>query len=221
MTAFLWAALIPNLAMEHRRRSSIGYSTALIATSTVCFSFTTGGCRWKEEYFYGYTVERTHQMRSATKSVVSALIGIAIDQHALSGVEEAVIPHMGYATLGNPDPRKMRITVGDFLSMTSGLECDDHDSKSVGREEAIYEKPDWVKATLDLPMIHDPGTDGSYCSGGVAVLGRLTEKVSGLPLADFAQNEVVPVGWTSGPSKLIKTFAGRASGLVAVEDRSD
>ena len=33
--------------------------------------------------------------------------------------------------------------------------------------------------------------------------------------------EVVPVGWTSGPSKLIKTFAGRASGLVAVEDRSD
>jgi hypothetical protein len=34
-------------------------------------------------------------------------------------------------------------------------------------------------------------------------------------------SEVVPVGWTSGPSKLIKTFAGRASGLVAVEDRSD
>jgi len=33
--------------------------------------------------------------------------------------------------------------------------------------------------------------------------------------------EVVPVGWTSGPSKLIKTFVGRASGLVAVEDRSD
>jgi CubicO group peptidase (beta-lactamase class C family) len=148
-----------------------------------------------EEYFYGYTVERTHQMRSATKSVVSALIGIAIDQHALSGVEEAVIPHMGYATLGNPDPRKMRITVGDFLSMTSGLECDDHDSKSVGREEAIYEKPDWVKATLDLPMIHDPGTDGSYCSGGVAVLGRLTEKVSGLPLADFAQKNLFgPLG---------------------------
>jgi hypothetical protein len=34
-------------------------------------------------------------------------------------------------------------------------------------------------------------------------------------------DEVVPVGWTGGPSKLIKTFAGRASGLVAVEDRSD
>jgi CubicO group peptidase (beta-lactamase class C family) len=148
-----------------------------------------------EEYFYGYTVERTHQMRSATKSVVSALVGIAIDQHALSGVDEAVIPHMGYATLENPDQRKMHITVRDFLSMTSGLECDDHDSKSVGREEAIYEKPDWVKATLDLPMIHDPGTAGHYCSGGVAVLGRLTEKVSGLPLAEFAQKNLFgPLG---------------------------
>jgi hypothetical protein len=41
-----------------------------------------------EEYFYGYSVQRQHQLRSATKSVVSTLAGIAIDQGALSGVDE-------------------------------------------------------------------------------------------------------------------------------------
>jgi CubicO group peptidase (beta-lactamase class C family) len=150
-----------------------------------------------EEYFYGYTVSRTHQMRSATKSVVSALVGIAIDQGMLNGADEPVIPHLGYSTFENPDPRKAHITVGDFLSMTSGLDCNDHSSTSPGRETVIDEKPDWVKATLDLPMVDDPGTVGFYCSGGVAVMGRLTEKVSGMPLPDFAQKNLFgPLGIT-------------------------
>jgi hypothetical protein len=75
-----------------------------------------------EEYFYGYNAQRPHQLRSATKSVVSALAGIAIDQHALSGVNERVVPAMSYSSYANPDPRKTAITVGDFLSMRAGLQ---------------------------------------------------------------------------------------------------
>jgi len=55
-----------------------------------------------EEYFYGYSVHRQHQLRSATKSVVSTLAGIAIDQGALSGVDERVVPQMAYASYANP-----------------------------------------------------------------------------------------------------------------------
>ena len=55
--------------------------------------------------------------------------------------------------------------------------------------------PDWVKATLDLPMINDPGTKGYYCSGGVAVVGRLIENEVHMRLPEFAQaNPVRPVG---------------------------
>ena len=67
-----------------------------------------------EEYFYGYNVSRTHQLRSATKSVVSALAGIAVDHGALSGAGEAVLPHMDYASYANPDPRKAKITLGQL-----------------------------------------------------------------------------------------------------------
>jgi CubicO group peptidase (beta-lactamase class C family) len=140
-----------------------------------------------EEYFYGYNAHRSHQLRSATKSVVSALTGIAIDRRALSGVNQRVLSAMKYSSYENPDSRKAAITVGDFLSMSSGLDCDDHSSTSPGRETVLDDSPDWVKATLDLPMINDPGTKGYYCSGGVSVVGRVTENAVHMPLPEFAQ----------------------------------
>jgi CubicO group peptidase (beta-lactamase class C family) len=148
-----------------------------------------------EEYFYGYNVDRPHQLRSATKSVVSALAGIAIDHGALTGVDERVLPQMSYASYANPDPRKPTMTLGNFLSMSSGLDCNDHTSVSPGRETVLDDTPDWVKATLDLPMIHDPGTEGMYCSGGVAVVGRMTENAVHMSLPEYAQKNLFgPLG---------------------------
>jgi CubicO group peptidase (beta-lactamase class C family) len=148
-----------------------------------------------EEYFYGYSVQRPHQLRSATKSVVSALAGIAIDRDALTGVDERVLPQMSYANYANLDPRKAAMTLGDFLSMSSGLDCNDHSSTSPGRETVIDNAPDWVKATLDLPMINDPGTRAYYCSGGVSVVGRLVENAVHMRLPEFAQaNLFGPLG---------------------------
>lgn len=152
-----------------------------------------------EEYFYGYGVERPHQLRSATKSVVSALAGIAVDRGALSGKDETVLPKLGYAGYANPDARKAGITLGNFLSMSSGLDCNDHSSTSPGRETVLDEAADWVKATIDLPMINDPGTKAYYCSGGVAVVGRLTEDAVHMKLPDFAQaNLFGPLGIARG-----------------------
>jgi CubicO group peptidase (beta-lactamase class C family) len=148
-----------------------------------------------EEYFYGYSVSRPHQLRSATKSVVSALAGIAIDRGAIPGANDRVLPHMTYSSYANSDPRKATITLANFLSMSSGLDCNDHSSTSPGRETVIDETPDWVKATLDLPMINNPGSKAYYCSGGVAVVGRMTENAVHMQLPDFAQaNLFGPLG---------------------------
>jgi CubicO group peptidase (beta-lactamase class C family) len=79
--------------------------------------------------------------------------------------------------------------------MSSGLDCNDHSSNSPGRETVIDESPDWVKATLDLPMINDPGKQGYYCSGGVSVVGRLIENAVHMPLPEFAQRNLIePLG---------------------------
>jgi CubicO group peptidase (beta-lactamase class C family) len=79
--------------------------------------------------------------------------------------------------------------------MSPGLDCNDHSSTSPGRETVIDETPDWVKATMDLPVIHDPGAQGFYCSGGVAVVGRVVENAVHTKLPDFAQaNLFGPLG---------------------------
>jgi CubicO group peptidase (beta-lactamase class C family) len=148
-----------------------------------------------EEYFYGYDWQHQHQLRSATKSVVATLAGIAVDLHAIPSVNEPVLPYMKYASYHNPDSRKAAITLQDILSMQSGLACDDHNPKSPGNEVVIDETPDWVKATLDLPLINPPGTKGFYCSGGVAVVGRMVENATHTYLPDFAQRTLFgPMG---------------------------
>jgi CubicO group peptidase (beta-lactamase class C family) len=79
--------------------------------------------------------------------------------------------------------------------MSSGLDCNDHSSTSPGRETVIDNKPDWVKATLDLPVINVPGTKAYYCSGGVAVVGRAIENVTHMSLPEFAQTSLFgPLG---------------------------
>jgi CubicO group peptidase (beta-lactamase class C family) len=148
-----------------------------------------------EEYFYRYDAERPHQLRSATKSVVGALAGIAIDRGALTGAGERVLPLMSYASYDHPDPRKAEMTLDDFLSVSTGLDCNDHSSTSPGRETVIDNRPDWVKATLDLPVTNDPGTKAYYCSGGVAVVGRAIENVVHMTLPEFAQTTLFgPLG---------------------------
>jgi len=155
-----------------------------------------------EEYFYGYSAQRPHQLRSATKSIVSALAGIAIDRGAIPGVNETVLPQMRYSSYQNPNPGKAAITLRDFLSMSSGLDCNDHSSTSPGREVVIDDKSDWVKATLDLPMINAPGTKAYYCSGGVAVVGRRIENAVHMSLPEFARaNLFEPLGMTQNDWK--------------------
>jgi CubicO group peptidase (beta-lactamase class C family) len=91
------------------------------------------------------------------------------------------------------------MTLGNFLSMSSGLDCNDHSSTSPGRETVIDDMPDWVKATLDLQMINAPGSKGFYCSGGVAVVGRMVENAVHMKLPDFAQaNLFAPLGIKRG-----------------------
>jgi CubicO group peptidase (beta-lactamase class C family) len=148
-----------------------------------------------EEYFYGYDRERVHQLRSATKSLVSILVGIAIDRGALANDGELVMKHLPYARYANPDPRKDRLSLRDLLTMQSGLACDDRDGDSPGNESRVYQSHDWVKYVLDLPMLDAPGSRGRYCSGNSHVAKQIVEHATGTSLPAFAHEHLFgPLG---------------------------
>ena len=175
-----------------------------------------GGKLVLEEYFYGYHAGRPHAMRSATKSVVSALVGIAIDRGALPGVEERILPRLPYAAYANPHPAKAALTLGDLLTHRTGLACDDWDDGSPGNENRVYASDDWVKFFLDLPVAAERGTTARYCSAGVLTAGRLVERATGQALPAFAQHALfAPLGIRAGDVRWNFALAADNAGSYA------
>ncbi|MBO2011713.1 serine hydrolase domain-containing protein [Hymenobacter negativus] len=140
-----------------------------------------------EEYFYEYDRETLHSQRSATKSVISALTGIAIEQGFIKSVQEPVAAYFPEYKLRNDSPEKQRISIENMLANQSGLDCDIANEQSVGNETTMDHSPDWVKYTLDLPLSDHPGGKGMYCSGNPITVGRIIEKQARQPLPDFAR----------------------------------
>jgi CubicO group peptidase (beta-lactamase class C family) len=148
-----------------------------------------------EEYFYEYDANTLHQIRSATKSFVSALIGIAIGKGIIKSKDETVLSFFPEYQLANLTDDKKRITIENMLNNQSGLDCNDHDGNSPGNEVKMYPTADWVKFTLDLPMAGKPGAEARYCSGNVMTLSRIIEKASGQSLYAFAKENLFdPLG---------------------------
>ncbi len=179
-----------------------------------------------EAYFDG-DAGTLRDTRSATKSITDILMGIAIDEKKLSGVDARVLPLLPEHArkMQNPDPRKDRITVEDFLTMSSALECDDWNDFSRGNEERMYPVEDWAQFILDLPVrghMHvgednDPPKYGryfSYCTGGVFVLSEVLAGATGMRTDRYAREKLfAPLGitdaqWVYSPLNIPQTGGG-------------
>src|ERR1700757_2402311 len=179
-----------------------------------------------EGYFDG-DASTLRDTRSATKSITSALVGIAITDKKLRDVNARVLEQLPERArrMQNPDPRKDKITVEDFLTMSSPLECDDWNDASRGNEERMYVIEDWAQFILDLPIrgrmhvgekVEPPayGREFSYCTGGVFTLSEVLEKVTGERTDRYAQTKLFgPLGitdavWVYSPMKVPQTGGG-------------
>jgi CubicO group peptidase (beta-lactamase class C family) len=142
-----------------------------------------------DEYFYGFTPARPHDVRSAGKSVTTLLVGRAIEDTGAFTPQSTVLSLLPqYLPVGNDDPRKRRMTVADLMTMSSGLACDDNDDGSPGNEDTMQsqtKEPDWYKYTLDLPMVDEPGTHAVYCTAGINLLGAIVSRATKLTLEDY------------------------------------
>jgi CubicO group peptidase (beta-lactamase class C family) len=133
-----------------------------------------------EYYAPGQGATRHANIKSAAKSVISTLVGIAIERKLIAGVDERIVrwfPHLQR----DADKRKQSITIEDLLTMRSGLE-----STSGGNYGRWVNSSNWVRYALDRPMVTDPGTSMEYSTGTSHILSAILTKASGKSTHQFA-----------------------------------
>ena len=163
-----------------------------------------------EEYFTPilYDVNDTHILFSVTKSVVSCLIGIAIDQGLIRGVGDTVLSYFPEYSGGITDPQKQNIRLQHLLTLTSGLEWDEKTfpySDSRNSETQMIATSDWMRFVLERPLRDEPGTTWVYNTGSVHLLSGIIRRASGVHADEFAETHLFrPLGidtyeWNKDP----------------------
>jgi len=174
-----------------------------------------------EEYFGKGGRDVLNDTRSAMKSVTALAVGLALADGALRSVDEPAFARLAdLAPFANNGPRKQGITLADFLTMSSTLDCNDWDAGSPGNEENMYPLRDWARWAVDLPVKPDYQRDSvgrgpfAYCTAGAFLLGQIVQRAVGRPVDQYVDQRLLdPLGiasreWPRSPTSEVMTGGG-------------
>jgi CubicO group peptidase (beta-lactamase class C family) len=143
-----------------------------------------------ERYFNGARAARAANVKSVSKSIISALVGVAINRGMVPGPDTPIRTYFPEITK-DKDARKQRITIEDLLTMRSGLETTSN--RNYG---AWVQSRNWVQHALAKPLFAEPGTEMEYSTGNTHLLSAILTKATGTSTWQFAQDSLArPLGF--------------------------
>ncbi|MCA9771788.1 MAG: serine hydrolase, partial [Myxococcales bacterium] len=143
--------------------------------------------------FYPYGDDVPHDVASVTKSVTATLLGLAIADGFVPGLDARVADYFPEHARAFADARKKAMTVGDLAAMRSGFACGHDPSEPETRR--MVRAPNFVNFALALPMERAPDDQFSYCSPGVHLLGAAIARAVGEDLEAYARRRLFePLG---------------------------
>ncbi|MEN1956644.1 serine hydrolase [Luteimonas sp. MJ204] len=146
-----------------------------------------GGAVIAERGYRGARPDTPANIKSASKTVMSALVGIAIDKGVLEGTDQLIAPLLHDVLPADPDPRLAQVTIGHLLSMQAGLE------RTSGPYYGRWVTSDhWVRDALARPFVDEPGGAMLYSTGSTHLLSAILTRVSGRSTLELAREWLGP-----------------------------
>lgn len=191
--AFSAASPLPGAAQDAALEEAARAAASLPRLRSLLVS--RNGTLVMERYYRGARAAAPANIKSASKSVVSALVGVAIDRRLIPGVASPIAPWFPEWLGPRAGAEKRSITIEDLLTMRAGLE-----STSIRNYGAWVQSPDWVRYVLTRPMRASPGGPMIYSTGNYHLLSAILTKAAGKSTLAFA-NEVLgkPLGFAFSP----------------------
>ena len=144
---------------------------------TIAFLIIKNDSIWYEHYHEDYGINSKTNSFSMAKSIVSALLGKAIAEGKIKGLDQPVADFFPQF-----DPE---MTVGDLSSMASGLNWNENYHNPFGMTARAYFGEDIREQILSLEVTGDPGEEFKYLSGNTQLLGMVIEKATGKSLSEY------------------------------------
>lgn len=143
-----------------------------------------------EKYFGKMSRNRTVNIKSASKSIISLLVGIAINEGMIDSVDQPIKPYFQDYFKAHPDSIKEHITIRDLLTMRAGLE-----TTSFYNYGRWVTSKNWSEYVLDQPLEKQPGSGMIYSTGSSHLLSVILTKATGMSTRRFAERYLLgPMG---------------------------
>ncbi len=159
-----------------------------------------GGHEVAARGYRNWTPDQPTNIKSASKSIVSALVGMAIARGLFEGADQPIAGILAPDLPADPDPRLLQVTIGNLLSMQAGLER--QSGAAYGQWVA---SPNWVRRALAAPMVDRPGGRMLYSTASTHLLSAMLTRVSGRSTLQLARDWLGAIpgfriaGWERDP----------------------
>jgi len=146
-----------------------------------------------EEYYNGFTKDHPHNIMSVSKSMLSAITGIALYGNYGLELEDRMLDYFPEYVTDDLDQRKHEITIGHLLTMRMGIERESEDNYGV--YSGLYNSDNWIRSTIEYPLIFDPGERMRYNTFITHLLSGVITRATGQSTHAFAyENLFKPMG---------------------------
>lgn len=144
-----------------------------------------------EHYAAGVRASSLANIKSASKSIIATLVGMAMDRGHIKDLQTPIAAYFPELRR-DPDRRKQSITIEDLLTMRTGL------ASTSGRNYGAWvQSPNWVRSALARPMVGERGGDMEYSTGTSHLLSAILTSATGMSTWQFANTQLArPLGFT-------------------------